>query len=116
MEAAIKSAEAQGMQRREDVNDPDQGAKIGYSVRTIHKGRRQSAAVAFLRPVRHRPNLVVRTGMLADRVLFEGTRAVGVECRGADGSVVRFGGRRIVVCGRRPVLAGAAATLGHRRS
>ena len=87
------------MQRREDVNDLDEGAKIGYSVRTIHKGRRQSAAVAFLRPVRHRANLVVRTGMLADRVLFEGSRAVGVECRFSNGSVVCFGGRRIVASG-----------------
>ncbi len=97
MEALIKSSEAQGLQRREDVNDPDQGAKIGYSMRTIHKGRRQSAAVAFLRPAQRRANLVVRTGMLADRVLFEGTRAVGVECRDAHGGVVRFGGQRIVV-------------------
>ena len=99
IEAAIKSAEALGMERREDVNDPDEAAKIGYSVRTIYKGRRQSAAVAFLRPVRHRPNLAIRTGMLADRVLFEGTRAVGVECRGADGEVLRFDARRIVICG-----------------
>jgi choline dehydrogenase len=99
MEAAIKSSVANGMQRREDVNDPDEGAKIGYSVRTIHEGRRQSAAVAFLRPVQHRANLVVRTGMLADRVLFEGTRAIGVECRDSAGDTVRFGGRRIVVSG-----------------
>ena len=99
VEAAIKSGEAQGMERREDVNDPDQAAKIGYSVRTIYKGRRQSAAVAFLRPVRHRPNLVIRTGMLADRVLFEGTRAIGVECRSGDGELLRFTGRRVVVCG-----------------
>ena len=97
MEALIKSSEAQGLQRRQDVNDTDHGSKIGYSVRTIHKGRRQSAAVAFLRPAQQRPNLVIRTGVLADRVLFEGTRAVGVECRDADGGVVRFGGRRIVV-------------------
>jgi choline dehydrogenase len=99
MEAAIKSSEANGMQRREDVNDSDEGAKIGYSVRTIHQARRQSAAVAFLRPVQDRANLVVRTGMLADRVLFEGDRAVGVECRDDDGNIVRFGGQRIVVSG-----------------
>ncbi len=97
MEAVIKSSEAQGLQRRMDVNDSDEAAKVGYSVRTIHRGRRQSAAVAFLRPARGRPNLVVRTGMLADRVLFEGRRATAVECRGPDGSVVRFGGRRIIV-------------------
>jgi choline dehydrogenase len=99
IEAAIKSAEGQGMERREDINDPDQAPKIGYSVRTIHKGRRQSAAVAFLRPVRHRPNLSIRTGMLTDRVLFEGTRAIGVECRAAGGDVLRFDARRIVICG-----------------
>lgn len=97
MEALMQSSEAHGLQRREDVNDPDHGAKIGYSVRTIHQGRRQSAAVAFLRPAQRRPNLVVRTGMLADRVLFDGTRAVGVECRDAGGRAVRFGGGRIVV-------------------
>jgi choline dehydrogenase-like flavoprotein len=97
MEAAINSAAANGMQRRVDVNDLDEEAKVGYSVRTIHKGRRQSAAVAFLNPVRHRSNLIVQTGVLADRVLFEGTRAIGVECRGSNGGVMRFGGRRIVV-------------------
>jgi choline dehydrogenase len=99
MEAAIKSAETQGMERRLDVNDSDERDKIGYSIRTIHKGLRQSASVAFLKPVRHRSNLVIRTGMLADRVLFEGTQAVGVECRSADGSVARFGGQRIVISG-----------------
>ncbi|MFP3554874.1 GMC family oxidoreductase N-terminal domain-containing protein [Paraburkholderia sp. SIMBA_049] len=97
MEAAIKAIESQGLQRRQDVNDSDEEARIGYSMRTIHKGRRQSAAVAFLRPVLHRPNLVVRTGMLADRVLFDGTKAVGVECRDVRGNVVRFGGRRVVI-------------------
>jgi choline dehydrogenase len=97
MDAAIESAAANGMQRREDVNDTDENAKVGYTVRTIHRGRRQSAAVAFLHPVRHRANLVVRTGMLADRVLFEGTRAIGVECRDSAGKAVRFGGGRIVV-------------------
>ena len=36
---------------------------------------RESAATAFLDPVRKRPNLVVRTGALVERVLFEGGRA-----------------------------------------
>lgn len=99
VEAAIQSAASLGMERRDDVNDPDESAKIGYSIRTIHNGRRQSAAVAFLRPVRHRPNLTILTGMLADRVLFNGTQAVGVECRNPDGELLRFSGQRIVVCG-----------------
>jgi choline dehydrogenase-like flavoprotein len=68
-----------------------------YTVRTIHGGRRQSASVAFLRPVEHRRNLVVRTGVLVDRVLFDGTRAVAVE-GSVGGQVTRFDGRKIILC------------------
>ena len=96
MEAAIQSAELNGMERREDVNDPDEAAKIGYKIRTIHKRRRQSAAVTILRPVIDLHNLVVRAGLLADRILFEGNRAVGVLCSDGDGREEYIMGRRIV--------------------
>jgi len=96
MKAAIAAGQALGLEHQEDINEPDHRAKICYTVRTIHGGRRQSAAVAFLRPVEGRPNLVVRTGVLADRVLFEGARAVGVECR-VDGQKARFSGQRIII-------------------
>lgn len=49
---------------------------------TVRDGRRCSAAVAYLRPALARGGggrLRVVTGALATRVLFEGTRAVGVE-------------------------------------
>jgi choline dehydrogenase len=46
---------------------------------TIYKGRRWSAARAFLDEARKRPNLHVITGAHATRVLFEGRRAVGIE-------------------------------------
>lgn len=97
MKAAIAAGEALGLEHQEDVNEPDHRAKICYTVRTISGGRRQSAAVAFLRPVEKRRNLVIRTGVLADRVLFEGTCAVGVECL-ADGKPTQFHGNRIIVC------------------
>ena len=61
MKAALAAAQSLGLAYSEDINEPDDREKIGYTVRTIHRGRRQSAAVAFLRPVRNRPNLVVRT-------------------------------------------------------
>ena len=47
--------------------------------RNIRRGRRLSAARAYLHPVRSRPNLEVRTRVQVARVLLEGTRAVGVE-------------------------------------
>ena len=46
---------------------------------TIEHGRRCSGSVAYLRPALSRPNLTVETRALATRLLFEGTRAVGVE-------------------------------------
>lgn len=97
MKAAIAAAEAHGLEHQEDINEPDGRAKICYTVRTIHRGRRQSAAVAFLRPARKRPNLEIRTGILADRVIFEGIRAVAVECK-VGGKTARPHGKRIILC------------------
>jgi choline dehydrogenase len=97
--AAINAAgEKMGWPVKEDVNAPDDGQGVGYMPRTIWKGKRQSAAVAFLQPVRSRPNLTVTTGAMADRVLFDGTRAVGVEVlRGAQRE--QIGARReLLIC------------------
>ena len=52
---------------------------VGHFDRNVYRGRRQSAAVSFLRPVMDRPNLTVTTGALTTRILFDGTRATGVE-------------------------------------
>ena len=45
----------------------------------VTRGRRGNVARTFLRPVMHRSNLAVESRAQATRVLFEGTRAVGVE-------------------------------------
>ena len=48
----------------------------------MHRARRLSAARAYLHPVlKERPNLTLKTGAQADKVLFEGNRAVGVQYR-----------------------------------
>src|SRR6202008_682804 len=67
--------------------------------RNVWRGRRISAARAYLHPVRQRPNLHVRTRALVTRVLVDGRRAVGVEVaqgRGVErveaGEVILAGG------------------------
>ncbi|HZV11340.1 MAG TPA: GMC family oxidoreductase N-terminal domain-containing protein, partial [Novosphingobium sp.] len=95
-EAVIAAGQALGLQRCEDVNDPADSARIGYAPRTIWRGRRQSAAAAFLRPARKRPNLTVITGAVVDRLLFEGQRATGVAAR-IRGAEVSFHARREIV-------------------
>jgi len=44
-------------------------------------GRRMSSARAFLKPALARPNLKLETGVLCERILFEGRRASGVQYR-----------------------------------
>lgn len=52
---------------------------VRYLEQTVHKGRRWTNAVAYLRPARGRSSLCIETNALVLRVLFDGTRATGVE-------------------------------------
>jgi choline dehydrogenase len=67
-----------GHQLTEDVNGYRQEG-FGAFDRTIRRGRRLSAAGAYLHPVESRPNLEVRCRAFVRRILFEGQRARGVE-------------------------------------
>ena len=78
----------------DDVNGYRQEGFARFD-RTIHRGRRLSAARAYLHPALSRPNLEVRRGAFVDRVVFEGTRAVGVEV--GSGEIVPAG--EVILCG-----------------
>ncbi len=96
-EAFIAGAVAAGIPRNPDYNSGDQ-AGVGYFQRVIERGRRISAARAFLRPARGRPNLDVRTNTRARAVLFEGKRAVGVSVvREQGGAASKIRARREVI-------------------
>ena len=62
----------------DDVNGYRQEGFAAFD-RTIHRGRRLSAARAYLHPVMSRDNLDVRCRAFVTRILFDGTRATGVE-------------------------------------
>jgi choline dehydrogenase len=77
----------------------ENGAFFYQSTRT-KDNQRSSSAVAFLLPMIGHPNLDIRTGAQARRILFEGTRAVGVEyARGATVLRARVTREVIVACG-----------------
>lgn len=76
----IEAAKQAGLPDNPDFNGPSQEGVGLYEINT-RAGRRVSGATAFLRPAMKRSNLVVRTGALVSRILFEGTRATGVEYR-----------------------------------
>ncbi|CAD5109393.1 GMC family oxidoreductase [Zestomonas carbonaria] len=95
-EAFIESGQCAGHRYNDDFNGAEQEG-IGQYDTTIRDGRRWSTATAFLRPIRAtRRNLVVLTGALAERVVLEGKRAVGVQAR-IRGSSVTLKARREVL-------------------
>lgn len=97
----LEAGRAMGLADKRDVNAPDDLPAIGYCPRTIYKGRRQSAATAFLAKARGRPNLTIVTGATVDRILFEGRRAKSVR-------LVRDGRVREIAATKDIILSGGA--------
>jgi len=97
-DAFIAAAEEAGHSLNPDFNGATQEG-AGYFQTTSRRGRRISAAVAYLKPARRRPNLHVMTGALAQRILFDGLRASGVEWK-RNGAVERASAaREVILCG-----------------
>ena len=100
VEAFIGASKELGIARNSDFNGKTQEG-AGYYQLTTHKGLRASTARTYLKAALGRQNLRVETGAHATRVLFEGTRAVGV--------TYRQNGSDITVAARREVLLSAGA-------
>jgi choline dehydrogenase len=98
-EAFIAAAREQGATANDDFNGPRQDGVGWYQV-TQRKGRRCSAATAYLHPAMSRPNLTVHTDALVTKILIDGGQATGVtylrhgqtETARADGEVILCGG------------------------
>ncbi|MDX6426772.1 MAG: choline dehydrogenase, partial [Gaiellaceae bacterium] len=91
--AFFEAVQEAGYPLTDDVNGYRQEGFAKFD-RNIRKGRRLSAARAYLHPVLNRPNLEVRTRTFVERVVFEGTRAIGVRVKG---QTIRA--REVILCG-----------------
>jgi choline dehydrogenase-like flavoprotein len=96
-DAVIQAASALGVPPASDLNTLN-GPGIGYQPRTIDRGRRQSASVAFLADARKRANLDILLNTDGLRIVFEGKRVVGIECRDQTGRIQSRRGRKVVLC------------------
>ncbi|MBN8909896.1 MAG: GMC family oxidoreductase N-terminal domain-containing protein, partial [Rhodospirillales bacterium] len=97
-DAVLDACEQAGVPRNPDFNGARQDG-CGYYQTTTGDRRRWSAARAYLRPARGRPNLEIRTGAHATRVLVEGGRAVGVEYAGPEGRRIAHARAEVIVSG-----------------
>jgi choline dehydrogenase-like flavoprotein len=99
LEAFRDAAEQYGVPKVEDFNRGDNSGSSFFQV-TQRRGRRWSAADAFLRPVERRENLRIWTGATIDRVVLEDGRAAAVAFK-ADGKyqIARARGEVIIAAG-----------------
>ena len=96
-EAFFEAVEQAGYTRTHDVNGCRQEGFAAFD-RNIHRGRRLSAARAYLQPIRNRPNLHVRCRAMVHSIQFEGRRATGVAFE-QDGRLEHVHGGEVICCG-----------------
>ncbi len=103
LNAVAEAAVEMGVPRTPDFNTGD-NTGVGYFHVNQKRGVRWSSARAFLKPVLNRTNLKLETGVLVEKVVFEGRRAVGVQFR-QDGRLIEARAKGEVI-----LSAGAVAT------
>ncbi len=91
--AFFEAVQQAGYELTQDVNGYRQEGFAKFD-RTIRRGRRVSASRAYLHPAMERPNLEVRCNTFVGGIVFEGTRAVGVE---VGGETIRA--NEVILCG-----------------
>lgn len=94
----VKAAGQAGILANDDYNSGEMTGAGFYQI-SVRDGRRASTAQAYLRPLRGRDSLCIRTHALALRVLFEGTRATGVEYRQNGRTHVTRARSEVILCG-----------------
>jgi choline dehydrogenase len=101
----VEAAKQAGYPATDDINGEQQEG-FGRMDMTVKNGVRWSAANAYLKPAMKRPNLAVRTHALASRIVFEGSRAVGVR-------YLQGGVEHEVRCNREIILSGGPINSPH---
>ena len=97
-EAFLEAGRNMGFDYTDDYNgaNPDGFARIQM---TLRKGRRWSAAAAYLHPAKRRRNLRVETGAMVDRINFDGKSAKGVTYRQGEKIITATANAEVLLSG-----------------
>ncbi|AWB91473.1 choline dehydrogenase [Aeromicrobium chenweiae] len=96
--AFLEATEQAGYPPTDDVNGYRQEGFARFD-RNVHRGRRLSAARAYLHPVKHRPNLRIETLAHVTGLRMQGTRVVGVDYLRGGRLRRSIGAGEVVLCG-----------------
>ncbi len=101
-DAFVEAGVQAGYTHTDDMNGYRQEG-FGAMDMTVHRGRRWSTAMAYLRPALRRKNLTLQTGALTTRILFDhaggAPRAMGVEVAQAGVLKQWRATREVILCG-----------------
>jgi choline dehydrogenase len=96
--AFFEAVQQAGHHLTDDVNGYRQEGFAPFD-RNVHRGRRLSAARAYLHPVRNRPNLHVETMAMVTGLVVEGSKATGVDYRRTGRGRRRVRAGEVILCG-----------------
>ncbi|NCN10312.1 MAG: choline dehydrogenase [Leptospira sp.] len=96
--AFLKATEQAGYPQTDDVNGYKQEGFALFD-RNIHRGRRLSAARAYLHPAMNRKNLTVKTRAFVSKILMDKNKAIGVECSFGIFGTRKIFSKNVISCG-----------------
>ncbi len=102
-DAFVNACATQQIRRTDDFNGPDQEGAGLYQVTQFHKGKRLgqrcSAAAAYLRAIKSRPNLTILTRAMVQKVIFDGKRATGLQYKRRGRLEIAHARREVILSG-----------------
>lgn len=92
----LKAYSEMGLQYLDDLNGPTQMG-VGKIRGSNHDGKRVSTATSFLNSAQNRKNLYVLKNTFANKILFENSKAVGIEVKRENSQMTLFVSKEVVV-------------------
>ncbi|NWQ68356.1 CHDH protein, partial [Neopipo cinnamomea] len=97
-QAFLEATQQAGYPFTDDMNGYQQEG-FGWMDMTVHQGQRWSTASAYLRPAISRPNLSVAEKTLVTKILFQGTKCIGVEYVKNGQTIKVFANKEVILSG-----------------
>ncbi|MBK19271.1 MAG: dehydrogenase [Rhodospirillaceae bacterium] len=97
-DAFIEAGKRMGISYTKDYNGADPNG-FAHIQATLRKGRRWSAAAAYVHPAKKRANLRIETNALAEKIIFDGNRAVGVTFKQGSRTITAMADAEVLLAG-----------------
>ena len=96
--AWVEACRSLGFPEYADLNHPDSTGVSLTPFNTVDRVR-WSTAIGYLNPARARPNLTIKANFRANRIVFDGARALGVEGLSGTSLTTEFGAEVVLAAG-----------------